>query len=230
MKDGRGRADDRPSANFSRPLQLAPGASLPPPNRLKRKILIKNKRLRPEVEKEELELFRKGLLADMEEEVKEDASAPLQSNAAAAAVANTNGGGGENGGGTGASAGGGATNGNGRSTPTNASNTAAAAAASSAAAVPSHPQSTPYQGSTLNVHPFLSSMVVYTQPMKFQGFDFSEQENASYKMSSFPETTALGYLKTQAIEFVNYNKRQLSRIYPKGSRVDSSNFMPQVGL
>ena len=47
-------------------------------------------------------------------------------------------------------------------------------------------------------------------------------------MSSFPETTALGYLKTQAIEFVNYNKRQLSRIYPRGSRVDSSNFMPQV--
>ena len=224
-----GLTGGRPSANFSRPLQLAPGASLPPPNRLKRKILIKNKRLRPEVEKEELELFRKGLLADMEEEVKEDASAPLQSNAAAA-VANTNGGGGENGGGTGASGGGGgATNGNGRSTPTNASNTAAAAA-SSAAAVPSHPQSTPYQGSTLNVHPFLSSMVVYTQPMKFQGFDFSEQENASYKMSSFPETTALGYLKTQAIEFVNYNKRQLSRIYPKGSRVDSSNFMPQVGL
>ena len=205
-------------------LQLAPGASLPPPNRLKRKILIKNKRLRPEVEKEELELFRKGLLADMEEEEeKEDASAPLQTNAAAA-VANTNGGAGESGSGGGS---GGATNGNGRSTPTNASNNAATA--SSAAAVPSHPQSTPYQGSTLNVHPFLSSMVVYTQPMKFQGFDFSEQENASYKMSSFPETTALGYLKTQAIEFVNYNKRQLSRIYPKGSRVDSSNFMPQVG-
>ena len=84
-----GLTGGRPSANFSRPSQLAPGASLPPPNRLKRKILIKNKRLRPEVEKEELELFRKGLLADMEEEVKEDASAPLQSNAAAA-VANTN--------------------------------------------------------------------------------------------------------------------------------------------
>merc|ERR1719376_417701 len=50
----------------------------------------------------------------------------------------------------------------------------------------------------------------------------------SYKMSSFPETAALGYLKTQAIEFVNYNKRQLSRLYPKGKRVDSSNFMPQI--
>ena len=34
-------------------------------------------------------------------------------------------------------------------------------------------------------------------------------------MSSFSETTSLGYLKTQAVEFVNYNKRQLSRIYPK---------------
>ena len=47
-------------------------------------------------------------------------------------------------------------------------------------------------------------------------------------MSSFSETTSLGYLKTQAVEFVNYNKRQLSRIYPKGTRADSSNFMPQI--
>ena len=38
----------------------------------------------------------------------------------------------------------------------------------------------------------------------------------------------MGYLKTTPIEMVNYNKRQLSRIYPKGARVDSSNFMPQV--
>ena len=47
-------------------------------------------------------------------------------------------------------------------------------------------------------------------------------------MSSFAENTALSYLKTQAIEFVNYNKRQLSRIYPKGTRADSSNFLPQI--
>ena len=26
----------------------------------------------------------------------------------------------------------------------------------------------------------------------------------------------------------SYNKRQLSRIYPRGTRVDSSNFMPQI--
>ena len=63
---------------------------------------------------------------------------------------------------------------------------------------------------------------------KFQGFEVAEEENAAYKMSSFAEATAMGYLKTTPIEMVNYNKRQLSRIYPKGARVDSSNFMPQV--
>ena len=43
---------------------------MPSPNRLKMKIVIKNKRLRPEVEKVELELFRRGELAieDSEEE------------------------------------------------------------------------------------------------------------------------------------------------------------------
>lgn len=49
-------------------------------------------------------------------------------------------------------------------------------------------------------------------------------------MSSFSETAALNYLKTSSVEFVNYNKRQMSRIYPKGTRADSSNYMPQVGV
>ena len=30
------------------------------------------------------------------------------------------------------------------------------------------------------------------------------------------------------MEMVNYNKRQMSRVYPKGGRVDSSNFQPQI--
>lgn len=48
---------------------------LPPPSLLKRKILIKNKRLKPEVEKQELELFKQGQFI-IEDEIKEDASAP----------------------------------------------------------------------------------------------------------------------------------------------------------
>ena len=231
-------------------LQASVGQPLPSPNRLKRKILIKNKRLRPEVEKIELEQFKKGeLKIEESEEEKEDPSggAKIMDNLAAAAVAFAGGAGpggnvcvtvstnsltsgqnSESGLNSGLS--------QDSSTPTASTNNDisvpqganAPGGNTNQASPPQLPQATSYQGSTLNVHPFLSSMVIYTQPMKFQGFDVAEEENMSYKMSSFPETTALGYLKTQAIEFVNYNKRQLSRLYPKGARVDSSNFMPQV--
>ncbi|XP_014674680.1 PREDICTED: 1-phosphatidylinositol 4,5-bisphosphate phosphodiesterase beta-4-like [Priapulus caudatus] len=85
-----------------------------------------------------------------------------------------------------------------------------------------------YTGATTNIHPLLSSFVNYAQPVKFQGFDIAEEKNISYNMSSFNESTGLGLLKTSCIEFVNYNKRQLSRIYPKGGRVDSSNYLPQI--
>ncbi|CAN9507684.1 unnamed protein product [Ophioblennius macclurei] len=85
-----------------------------------------------------------------------------------------------------------------------------------------------YVGATTNIHPYLSAMVNYAQPVKFQGFDVAEERNIHHNMSSFNESVGLGYLKTNAIEFVNYNKRQMSRIYPKGGRVDSSNYMPQI--
>lgn len=54
------------------------------------------------------------------------------------------------------------------------------------------------------------------------------ETNIHHNMSSFSEPAGLSYLKTQAIEFVNYNKRQMSRIYPSGTRANSSNYMPQV--
>lgn len=59
--------------------QLEPGMPLPPPSALKRKIMIKNKRLKLEVEKQELELFRQGQFV-IEDEEKEDATAPVGSN------------------------------------------------------------------------------------------------------------------------------------------------------
>ncbi|CAH1793119.1 unnamed protein product, partial [Owenia fusiformis] len=85
-----------------------------------------------------------------------------------------------------------------------------------------------YTSATTNIHPYLSSLVNYAQPVKFQGFDIAEERNFTFNMSSFNESTGLGYLKNEADKFVNYNKRQLSRIYPKGGRVDSSNYMPQI--
>jgi phosphatidylinositol phospholipase C beta len=47
-------------------------------------------------------------------------------------------------------------------------------------------------------------------------------------MSSFDEKQATNLLKEYPVQFVNYNKHQLSRVYPAGTRFDSSNFMPQV--
>ncbi|XP_032241384.2 1-phosphatidylinositol 4,5-bisphosphate phosphodiesterase beta-1 isoform X2 [Nematostella vectensis] len=74
----------------------------------------------------------------------------------------------------------------------------------------------------------LSELVNYFQPVHFKSFDVSAKRNRSYEMSSFVETVATTQLKEKPVEFVNYNKRQLSRIYPKGTRVGSENYMPQI--
>ncbi|XP_075225667.1 phospholipase C at 21C isoform X2 [Lycorma delicatula] len=74
----------------------------------------------------------------------------------------------------------------------------------------------------------ISALVNYVQPVHFTSFENSEKRNKFYEMSSFDEKQATALLKERPIEFVNYNKHQLSRIYPAGTRFDSSNFMPQV--
>ena len=49
-----------------------------------------------------------------------------------------------------------------------------------------------------------------------------------YQMSSFVETRLEKIVrnKHQAAPFVVYSKRHLSRVYPKGQRMDSSNYDP----
>ncbi|KAJ0060971.1 hypothetical protein NL108_003292 [Boleophthalmus pectinirostris] len=74
----------------------------------------------------------------------------------------------------------------------------------------------------------MSNLVIYIQPVKFNSFEASKKINRSFQMSSFVETKALEQLTKSPVEFVEYNKSQLSRIYPKGTRVDSSNYNPQL--
>ncbi|XP_062060726.1 1-phosphatidylinositol 4,5-bisphosphate phosphodiesterase beta-2 isoform X2 [Lepus europaeus] len=74
----------------------------------------------------------------------------------------------------------------------------------------------------------MSSLVNYIQPTKFISFEFSAQKNRSYVISSFTELKAYDLLSKASVQFVEYNKRQMSRIYPKGTRMDSSNYMPQM--
>ncbi|XP_014674758.1 PREDICTED: 1-phosphatidylinositol 4,5-bisphosphate phosphodiesterase classes I and II-like isoform X2 [Priapulus caudatus] len=74
----------------------------------------------------------------------------------------------------------------------------------------------------------LSALVNYFTPTHFRTFEASKKRGRSYEISSFVESQATNLLKEYPVEFVNYNKRQCSRIYPKGTRVDSSNYMPQM--
>lgn len=46
-------------------------------------------------------------------------------------------------------------------------------------------------------------------------------------MSSFPETKAEKFAtRSKGKRFLQYNQRQLSRVYPRGQRLDSSNYDP----
>ncbi|XP_078483629.1 1-phosphatidylinositol 4,5-bisphosphate phosphodiesterase beta-3 isoform X1 [Ciona intestinalis] len=74
----------------------------------------------------------------------------------------------------------------------------------------------------------MSSLVNYVQPVRFKSFELSERRKRCYEISSFTESAALRLLTFYPMEFVRYNRRQMSRIYPKGARVDSSNYMPQI--
>ncbi|XP_016096965.1 1-phosphatidylinositol 4,5-bisphosphate phosphodiesterase beta-4-like isoform X2 [Sinocyclocheilus grahami] len=227
------------------------GQPLPSPSDLKRKILIKNKRLKPEVEQKQLESFKKHMEAGEmsiqtgEDENDEDLDSALDGKELNSDLKSSN-------------------------TVALSEDLDAEAQDSSRKKIPDDDvteiseateitdatdvsevlelenkkksgetaedadaeqqliASYKYEGATTNIHPYLSAMVNYAQPVKFQSFEVAEERNIHHNMSSFNESVGLGYLKTNAIEFVNYNKRQMSRIYPKGGRVDSSNYMPQI--
>ena len=70
---------------------------------------------------------------------------------------------------TGNGNGGGASSASVANTPNAANSASSGGPAAPAPSAANPPASTSYQGSTLNVHPFLSSMVNYTTPQKFQG-------------------------------------------------------------
>jgi len=69
----------------------------------------------------------------------------------------------------------------------------------------------------------LSDLVNYIHAVHFKGFDNPEAKY--YHMSSFGESKTQKILEdaTTARQFVKYNTKQISRIYPGGKRQDSSN-------
>ncbi|XP_064181950.1 1-phosphatidylinositol 4,5-bisphosphate phosphodiesterase beta-2 isoform X1 [Anguilla rostrata] len=82
-------------------------------------------------------------------------------------------------------------------------------------------------GQEVTAYEAMSALVNYIQPNKFISFENAKKKNRSYAISSFVETKGGDLIAKSAVEFVEYNKRQMSRIYPKGTRMDSSNYSPQ---
>ncbi|XP_036796804.1 1-phosphatidylinositol 4,5-bisphosphate phosphodiesterase delta-3-A [Oncorhynchus mykiss] len=84
----------------------------------------------------------------------------------------------------------------------------------------------PAKAVSSKLSPELSELVVYCRSVPFRGFQHSAQKPPD-EMSSFNENDALKHIKDTGKLFVRHNSRQLSRIYPSGQRLQSSNYDPQ---
>lgn len=72
----------------------------------------------------------------------------------------------------------------------------------------------------------LSDLIIYTIAVPFDTQRVMNNPNCC-EMSSFSEVIMKKFFSlSQANFFVKYNRNQLSRVYPKGSRLDSSNYDP----
>uniref|UniRef100_A0A3Q3WYH9 Phosphoinositide phospholipase C n=1 Tax=Mola mola TaxID=94237 RepID=A0A3Q3WYH9_MOLML len=72
----------------------------------------------------------------------------------------------------------------------------------------------------------LSDMVIYCKSVHFHGFEDARENLSFYEMSSFKEKTANKLAEETANGYIRHNVEKLSRIYPGGSRTDSSNYNP----
>ncbi|XP_060112149.1 1-phosphatidylinositol 4,5-bisphosphate phosphodiesterase delta-3 [Heteronotia binoei] len=73
----------------------------------------------------------------------------------------------------------------------------------------------------------LSDVVVYCRSVPFQNLARALRHQQPTEMSSFSERKARKLIKESGNHFVRYNARYLSRIYPLGLKMNSSNYNPQ---
>ncbi|XP_019720327.1 1-phosphatidylinositol 4,5-bisphosphate phosphodiesterase delta-1-like isoform X2 [Hippocampus comes] len=72
----------------------------------------------------------------------------------------------------------------------------------------------------------LSNMVIYCKSVHFNGFEDARKNLSFNEMSSFKEKKAIALAEESANAFINHNVDKFSRVYPAGSRTDSSNYNP----
>lgn len=71
----------------------------------------------------------------------------------------------------------------------------------------------------------LVALLVYTVGVKCRGIN-KKEHYATEHMFSLSETTMNKMLKQDAADLIKHNKTHLVRIYPKGTRVSSTNYLP----
>ncbi|MEE6489983.1 hypothetical protein FKM82_015755 [Ascaphus truei] len=73
----------------------------------------------------------------------------------------------------------------------------------------------------------LSDLVSICKSVQYRDFDVSMKSQNYGEICSFSESQASRIANEYPEDFVNYNKRFLSRVYPSPMRIDSSNLNPQ---
>ncbi|XP_053516081.1 1-phosphatidylinositol 4,5-bisphosphate phosphodiesterase eta-2 [Artibeus jamaicensis] len=81
------------------------------------------------------------------------------------------------------------------------------------------------QKKTMQLSRALSDLVKYTKSVG--AHDVDTEVASSWQVSSFSETKAQQILQQKPEQYLRFNQRQLSRVYPSPFRVDSSNCDPQ---
>ncbi|CAG8579453.1 3883_t:CDS:10, partial [Cetraspora pellucida] len=78
----------------------------------------------------------------------------------------------------------------------------------------------------LRVAQTLSDLMVYCSSVKFKGFDYHRGNPKYNQMCSFTNNDSSKLIKSERDALIQHNTRQLTRIYPGGFRVNSSNYEP----
>ncbi|TMS15031.1 Inactive phospholipase C-like protein 2 [Larimichthys crocea] len=73
----------------------------------------------------------------------------------------------------------------------------------------------------------LSDLVSLCKSVQFRDFELSKRDQKYWEICSFNEVDANRFANEYPEEFVCYNKRFLSRVYPTPMRIDASNMNPQ---
>ncbi|XP_018582079.2 inactive phospholipase C-like protein 2 [Scleropages formosus] len=73
----------------------------------------------------------------------------------------------------------------------------------------------------------LSDLVTLCKSVRFRDFEVSKRCQKYWEMCSFNEVDASRFANEYPEDFVRYNKRFVSRVYPSPMRIDASNMNPQ---